>query len=50
MYRTEAGGRRQVYKWDPSFFMQRPDILQSANSAAMAQPPGSLISALETFC
>lgn len=38
-----------VYKWDSSFFMQRGDISPSANFAAVARSPGSLISALGTF-
>lgn len=40
---------REVYKWDPSFFMRWGDILPSANFAPIAQSLGSLISALGTF-
>ena len=42
-------GGREVYKWDPSFFMHRGDIPPSANFAPIAQSLGSLISALGTF-
>lgn len=53
-YKKRGGGmgegKREVYKWDPSFFMRRGDIPQSANFAPIAESPGSLISALGTFC
>lgn len=42
-------GRREVYKWDPSFFMHRGDIPPSANFTTIAQSLASLISALGTF-
>lgn len=41
--------KREVYKWDPSFFMHEGDIPPSANFAPIAQSLGSLISALGTF-